>query len=76
MAGMMNLQDKINALPLDIRKQIAYRLDMVNSYPGLTDRERQRERELVASWVSSIVHHLDAQTIEENDAMDNFKVSK
>ena len=76
MAVMMNLQDKINALPLDIRKQIAYRLDMVNSYPGLTDRERQRERELVASWVSSIVHHLDAQTIEENDAMDNFKVSK
>lgn len=73
---MMNLQDKINALPLDIRKQIAYRLDMVNSYPGLTDRERQRERELVASWVSSIVHHLDAQTIEENNAMDNFKVSK
>lgn len=67
MAGMMNKQDRVNALPLHIREQIAHQLDRVNSFPGLTDRERQRERELVSSWVSYILRQYDAPTIEGND---------
>lgn len=76
----MNLKDKVNSLPLPIIDSIAYRLNLTKTMAGLTEQERQRERELIASWVADMCQGLDANTIAEairnggNDAMDNFKV--
>ena len=58
----MNLQDKINALPLSDRESIASSLDMINNMPDLTERERQRERELLSAWVSFMLQYPDVLT--------------
>lgn len=62
----MNLQDKINALPLSYRESIASSLDMINNMPDLTERERQRERELLSVWVSRMCQNHDAMLKERS----------
>lgn len=62
----MNLQDKINALPLSDRESIARSLDMINNMPGLTESERQRERELHSAWVSRMCQNHDAMPKERS----------
>lgn len=59
---MMNLQDKINALPLSDRNSIARSLVMINNMPGLTESERQREKELHLKWVSFMFQYPDVLT--------------
>lgn len=58
----MNLQDKINALPLSDRNSIARSLVMINNMPGLTESERQREIELHLKWVSFMLQYPDVLT--------------
>lgn len=62
----MNLQDKINALPLSDRESIARQLDTINNMPDLTERERQRERELLSAWVSRMCQNHDEMLKERS----------
>lgn len=62
----MNLQNKINALPLSDRESIARQLDTINNWLGLTERERQREQELLSAWVSRMCQNHDAMLKERS----------
>lgn len=62
----MNLQNKINALPLSDRESIARQLDTINNMPDLTERERQRERELLSAWVSRMCQNHDEMLKERS----------
>ena len=66
MTDEMNLQNKINALPLSDRESIARSLDMINNMPDLTASERQRELELLSAWVSRMCQTHDAMLKERS----------
>lgn len=78
----MTLEEKVNSLSQSDRESIAKMLHMANTMPGLTEQERQRERELIASVVSRRCCDLNIKVIAEkntndrDDAVDNFMVSK